>query len=198
MSYSTPVTDTASYKDLDLKLQTLSASIKSKLSWLLYAHGLSDRMVELKDGKPYIYPAVWQGTNAKEHISVMPSDLYDASCFWVKGESELPEYNFARVNVKIACIFFVDLEQILQSTNYKLTKTNIRQDILEAFRQCQFSGVGVLRHSGIIEDDITKVYEGFSLDQVDNKYKIYPKYALRFNFDFGYLLTCNSTFNTYA
>lgn len=197
MSYSTPVTDTVTYKDLELRLQNLSAGLKTKLSWLSYAGGLSDRIVELVNNKPYIYPALWQGTNAKEAISMMPSDLYQAFCFWVyNGESELPEYNFSRAWVDVSCIFYCDLRNIT-SANYKLTKTNIRQDILEAFRQLQYGGYGVIQQDMMIEDDITAVYEGYSLDQVDNKFKMLPKYAIRFSFKFGYLRTCGA-FNTYA
>jgi hypothetical protein len=198
MSYKTPKETTTAFKDLELKLQDISAGIKSKLTWLSYAFGLADRIVETVDGKPYVYPAIYQDSNARESISLMPSDLYHASCFWVwDGELRLPEYNFKRAWVNVSCIFYVDLRNIAPNSNYKLTKTKIRQDILEAFRQNQFAGYGVLLHDSIVEDDITAVYDGFSLDQVDNKFKMYPKYAMRFNFEFGFLTECSS-FNTYA
>jgi hypothetical protein len=198
MSYTTPVETTTSFKDLEVKLQSYSANIKAKLSWLTYAFGLADRVVELKDGRPKIYPVIYQDTNKKEMLSLMPSDLHQAYCFWVKEEEVTTEENNAsRLKVNVSLIFYMDLRDIAPSENWKLTKTKIRQDILEAIRQTKYSGLGVLEPVSIIEDDITAIFDGYTLDQVDNKFKIYPKNALRVNFEFGYLRECGS-FNTYS
>lgn len=198
MSYKSPVETITEWKDLDYKLQELSADIKSKLTWLSYAFGLADRTVETRDEKPYIFPTIYQDSNARDPISLMPSDLYHAFGFWVAGDWTRPEYNFSRIWTEVSFILFCDLRNIAPNTNYKLTKTKIRQDIIEAFRQNQYAGYGVLIHKELIDDDITRVYDGFTVEQIDNKYKMLPKYALRLTFDFGFLLNCNSSFNSYA
>lgn len=199
MSYNTPVETTTSFKDLEVKLQNYSAAIKAKLTWLTYAFGLSERVVEYKDGKAYVYPAIYQDTNAKELLSLLPSDLHQAFCFWVKDEEiTMDEYNWSRLRCNVSLIFYCDLRDIDPTDNWKTVRTKLRQDILEAIRQTHYIGSGVLIPESIIEDDITKIWDGFTLDQVDNKFKIYPKYAIRINFVFGFLRTCLSTFNTYT
>lgn len=198
MSYTTPVETTTSFKDLEVKLQGYSAAIKAKLSWLTYAFGLADRVVEFKDGKAKVFPAIYQDTNKKELLSLEPSDLHQAFCFWVKDEEvETEENNWSRLIINVSLIFYMDLRDIAPSENWKLTKTKIRQDILEAIRQTKYSGLGVLEPVSIIEDDITSIYDGFTMEQIDNKFKIYPKNALRINFRFGYLRECGA-FNTYS
>lgn len=197
MSYGTPVEATTTYKDLELRIQNIAAGIKSKLSWLTYSFGLADRFVEMRDKKSFVFPGVYQALNTKDPVPLMPSDLYPAFSFWVKGESEKPEYNFSRVWIDVSFILFCDLKHIAPTTEYRLSKTKIRQDVLEALRQNQYGGYGVLIHQGFVEDDLSDIYNGFSVEQLDNKYKMLPKYALRVNFKFGYLLTCGA-FNTYA
>src|SRR5512133_2881914 len=148
MSYNTPIESTTSYKDLELRIQNLAAGIKTKLSWLTYSFGLTDRFVEMREKKPFIFPGIYQALNTKDPLSMMPSDLYPAFSFWVKGESEKPEYNFSRVWVPVSVIFYCDLKHLDPTTEYRYTKTKIRQDILEAIRQNQYIGAGVLRHKG--------------------------------------------------
>lgn len=196
MSYKFPVQTTNSFKDLEDKLQGFSFELQGKLAWLSHGFGLADRVVDSRDEKPYIFPAIYQDINKKDALSMMPSDLYNAFCFWVKDE-EIKINDWSRLIVKVSCIFYCDLRNIAPTENWKLTKTKIRQDILEAFRQVQYSGLGVLNPESIIEDDLTTIYDGFSIEQVDNKYKMLPKYAARVNFEFGLLRDCSS-FNSYA
>ena len=199
MSYSTPIESTVSLKDLDLKMQGYSAEIKSKLSWLTYAFGLSERIVEMRDEKEYVYPAIYQDTNKQEMLSLMPSDLYKAFCFWVRNaELSFVEDDWSRIKTGVSLIFFMDLRAIAPTENWQLTKTKIQADIFEALRQTHYAGLGVLMPVAALDEDITKIYEGFSVDQLDNKYKTYPKYAIRIDFDYGFLRECNSGFNAYS
>ena len=154
----------------------------------------------MRNKKEYIYPAIYQDINAKDLISLMPSDLNQAFAFWIKeSEADFSINDFKRPIYKVSCIFYCDLKNIAPTQNWKLVKSNIRQDILEVFRTHQFAGIGVLQILSIVDDDITEVYKGFSVDQLDNKYKIYPKYAIRLNFDFTFLMECiNGSYNSYS
>jgi hypothetical protein len=196
MSYKTPIVASLTLKGIDSKIQSIASHMPSTatggLSWLTHAFGLADRMVEFRDGKEFVYPAVFQDINSKDQHSCMPNDIPDAFCFWVKEDMKISNNNPARSYYKISCIFFMDLRQIDPLTNFKITKTKIRQDILEFFRVHHYSGFGVITPAGIIDDDITQVYKGFSVNQLDNIVRQLPKYALRFNFDFAFINECST------
>jgi hypothetical protein len=195
MSYNTPTSTITGLKGIDKKIQDI-ASHMTDLTWLSYAFGLANRDVTFKDGKENIIPTAYQDLNCKDPISMMPSDLYKAFSFWVKETEAKPDENNTRLQYKISCIFYCDLKQIAPNTNYAVTKSKIRQDILKFFRTHENSGLGQLSITSIIDDDITQIYKGFSLSQLDNKYRMLPKYAIRINFDYSFLQECE-VYNTY-
>lgn len=198
MSYKTPVVANLNVKGIDKKLQDISSHM-SALSWLTYAFGLSDRMVELRDNTDYIFPACYI-SNTKDPMDVMPSDNYKAFCFWTKdGEGTFDyEKGPARIYYNVSCIFYVNLERVDPLANYKEVKTKVRQDIMTFFRREINKGIGVLRIQSIIDDDITEVYEGFSMEQIDNKFKMLPKYACRVNLELSFIPECYATYNVYG
>jgi len=191
MSYKTPTVASLTLLGIDKKCQDISGQM-TDLTWLSYAFGLADRMVELRDEKDYVYPACYI-SNTKDPINAMPSDLYNALCFWIKDPEALFNYenNPNRMYYKLSCIFFMCLEKISPYINYKETKTKLRQDIIKFFDEHKDGGAfGVLELVRIIDDDITEVYKEFSIEQVDNRFKMLPKYALRIDFNFAFLLEC--------
>lgn len=194
MSYKTPIAATLSVQGIDKKVQDIAghmpSSVTGGLSWLSYSFGLADRIVEFRDGKEFIYPGIFQDINSKDPHSCMPNDIPDAFCFWVKEDGKFSKNNPARAYYNISCIFFMDLRAINPSTNYKETKTKVRQDIIEFFRVHHYGGFGVINPVKIIDDDLTQVYKGFSVIQLDNIYRQLPKYAIRFDFEFAFLLDC--------
>jgi hypothetical protein len=200
MSYKTPVIPTLTLKGLDSKIQTIQTKLASDLSWLSKSFGLADRIVELKNDKPYVYPAVFE-SNTIDPISLMPSDAYSAFCFWTKtGDSVInPNDNFAPKNPiirqNVSCIFYMDIHRIDTVFAYKGTKSKITEDIFNFFNKVNVSGQLVAKK--FTEDDITKVYEGFSLEQLDNKFKMYPRWACRMDFELSYRDSCYVN-NTYT
>jgi len=197
MSYRTPTIASLTLRGIDNKIQSLASHMPSTatggIAWLEKSFALADRLVEFRDGKEFVFPAVFQDINSKDPHSCMPNDLPDAFSFWVKEDMKISDNNPARSYYKISCIFFMDLRQIAPTDNFKTTKTKVREDILEFFRKHRYSGFGVLTPTGIIDDDITQIYKGFTVTQLDNKVKQLPKYALRFNFDFAFINECGNT-----
>jgi hypothetical protein len=186
-------------KGIDLKLQSIAAHMPSTvtggLSWLEYSYGLADRLVEFRDGKEFIYPAVYQDINSRDPHSCMPNDLPDAFSFWIKEDVKINDPVRAYYNISV--IFYMDLRQIAPTNNFKLSKSKIRQDILEFFRVHKYIGLGVWDLIRITDDDITQVYKGFSVNQLDNIVRQLPKYAIRLDFTYSFIHDCPVT-NSYA
>jgi hypothetical protein len=196
MSYKTPAYSTLTgLKGIDKRIETIAGHM-TDLTWLSYSFGLAERDVNIKDGKENIIPTIYQNLNSKDPLSLMPSDLYDAFSFWVKEPEGIFREEATRLRYKVSCIFFCDLKQIAPDDNYKVTKTRICQDILKFFRIHENAGFGQLNILSIIDDDITQVYKGFTISQIDNKYRMLPKYAIRVNFDYSFLNECD-VYNKY-
>jgi hypothetical protein len=200
MSYktNTPASITG-LKGIDNRIQSVSAhmpsSVTGGISWLSNSYGLTERAVEFRDGKEFVYPAAYQDYNTYDPHSCMPNDIPDAFSFWVKEDVKINDP--ARGYYNVSCIFYMDLRQIAPTNNFKLTKTKVRQDILEFFRVHKYMGEGVWSLVKITDDDITQVYKGFTVNQLDNLVRQLPKYAIKIDFTYSFILECPVT-NSYA
>jgi hypothetical protein len=200
MSLKTPLIPNFTLKGIDAKIQIIQLKMDTDLSWVNKCFGLSDRIVESRNDKPYIYPACFE-SNRIDPIPLMPCDVWDSFAFWTKnGEAKFDlNDNFPPKNpiitYNVSCIFFIDIRRIDNTSTYKETKSKLIDDIFHFFNKVQLSGE--LVQTKFWEDDITKVYDGFSLDQVDNKFKMYPKWSCRMDFELSFRDGCYST-NTYS
>lgn len=176
------------YKGIDKVIETLKAGMS--FSWLENVYGLADRITELRDDNPYVFPAVYD--NTCDPISMMPSDL-KSFCFFVKNpESKFEVEDYGQlplVRATVSCIYYIDISRA--GGYYKETKSKIIEDILNFFNTAHGGAVVTLQK--FIEDDITKVYEGFTLTDLDNKWKIYPKWCCRMDFEVVYRYVCYTT-----
>lgn len=200
MSYKTNIPALITgLRGIDNRIQIISSHMPSDvsggLSWLTYSYGLADRLVEFRDGKEFVYPAIYQDINSRDPHSCMPNDVPDAFSFWVKEDVKINDP--ARAYYNISCIFYMDLRQIAPTDNYKKSKSKVRQDILEFFRVHKYMGEGVWSLVKITDDDITQVYKGFTVNQLDNLVRQLPKYAIKIDFTYSFILECPVT-NSYA
>lgn len=193
MSYKSPILPSLTLKGLDLKIQDIQFLISSNLLWLSKSFGLADRIVEERGDKPYIYPATYE-SNIKDPIPLMPGDAWNSFCFWIRSGDTSFDYktNFAPkdplIKSKVSCIFYMDINKIDNILSYKETKSKVTEDILNFFNTLHFSGMLVPQK--FIEDDITEVFKGFTIEQLDNKFKIYPKWTCRIDFELAYRNDC--------
>jgi hypothetical protein len=198
VSYKSPVIPTLTLKGVDKRIQSIQLLMHS-LSWLTKSFGLADRIVEEKEGKPYVYPATFE-TNIIDPIPLMPGDVWNSFSFWVKTgdavidvQDDIASKN-PLIKYDISCIFYIDIRKISPSGNYKETKSKLIEDIFHFFNNVHINGI--LTQKKFIEDDIVQVYKGFTLDQVDNKFKMYPKWSCRMEFELIFRDDCYVT-NTY-
>jgi hypothetical protein len=173
------------YKGIDKIIEKLAAEIS--FSWLEKAYGLADRIVEMQGEKPYIFPGVYE--DAFEAISMMPSDV-KSFCFFLKGsEAKFEEFEYGQlplVTWPVSCIFYMDISAV--GGYYKETRSNIADDIFKFFNTTHAGAI--ITPLKFIEDDITKVYDGFTLTDLDNKWKIVPKWCCRMDVEIAYRYPC--------
>jgi hypothetical protein len=173
------------YKGIDKIIEKLAAEIS--FSWLEKTYGLADRIVEMQGEKPYIFPGVYE--DAFEAISMMPSDV-KSFCFFLKGsEAKFEEFEYGQlplVTWPVSCIFYMDISAV--GGYYKETRSNITDDIFKFFNTTHAGAI--ITPLKFIEDDITKVYDGFTLTDLDNKWKIVPKWCCRMDVEIAYRYPC--------
>jgi hypothetical protein len=162
---------------------------------LPHSFGLADRVVEIKDKQENTFPAVFV-SNSYDPISMVPSDNYQAFCFWLKeAEAKIPDYPISvgfnpMLTYNVSCVFFCDLSRISTTLSWKEVKSKVRQETL-AFFKSKIIGLGLtLKMISIIDDDITRVYEGFTMEQIDNRFMMMPNYAIRYNFELSFFPEC--------
>ena len=184
MSYKTPIKPSLSLKGIDERIQQMQTAMD--MSWLSQAFGLAERYVTSNNGTPFIFPACSEG-NKIDPISMMPSDTYEAFCFWVKepvaGIESLIEYPNRNPlkTYSISCIFYMDLRRVDTAEVFKVTQCKVREDIYNFFNNVNVDGK--LVYTGSVEDDITQIYKDYSIEQIDNVKKAFPRWAIRLNFD---------------
>jgi len=199
MSYKTPTISTLTLRGVDKKIQDIQSLVTSTLTWVTKSFGLADRIVEQRAEKDYIFPAAFEA-NKIDPINLLPGDAWNAYCFWVKTgtasfdlNTNFPPKN-PIITYNVSCIFYVDIRRINNTLTYKETKSKLTEDIFNFFNKVKFKGE--LVQTRFIDDDITRVFDGFSLDQIDNLYKMYPKWACRMDFEMSFRDDCYVT-NTY-
>ena len=192
MSYESPNIATYTLKGIDSRIQTIQRAMAS-LSWLEYSFGLAERIVELKDEKEYVYPAAYE-SGSLDPLSMMPTDAWDSFSFWTKSEeskfekTENTQPMLSLMKYNVSCIFYMDFNDIATGRSYKEVKAEVIEEIFDFFSNVKLSGQLIpLR---FVEDDITKVYEGFTIEQVDNLVKMYPKWACRMDFELNFWGEC--------
>lgn len=185
MSYVKPAVPTfTGLKNIDLRLQNMAAYIGADITWLDYSFGLADRITQQRD-EPYTFPAAWM-SNTIDPFDCMPNDQYTYS-FWLASDLtslEYPdEYSVNKVPLiqqDVSVVFFVDLRHVSKSSSYNITRSQCRQDIMDSLNA--MSGVGAnFTPTGYIENDMADIYDGFSIEAIDNQKKELPFWAIRVN-----------------
>jgi len=185
MSYVKPTVPIfTGLKNIDLRLQNMAIYLGKEISWLDYSFGLADRITQQRD-EPYIFPAAWM-SNTVDPFDCLPNDQYTYS-FWLAGDLTSIEYDdiysvnkIPLIQQDVSVIFFVDLRHVSKSSSYNITRSQCRQDIMDSLNV--MSGIDAnFEPREYIENDMKQIYDGFSIEAVDNQKKELPFWAIRIN-----------------
>ncbi len=197
MSYHKPrVPLFTGMKNIDSVVEKLQDGI-SRLSWLTYSFGLADRFVEQGETGPYVYPATF--LEDIEHFDCLPNDNAPAFSFWRVVDPTLFVYDdedaFERwpvVEATVDVIVFANLAKVGKGKDYHTIRSGFRQQLINTLTN-EMQGDYKLIPESMYENDITQVYEGYSINQVDNVKKQLPYWAIRVRCTLKYLSECESS-----
>ena len=173
----------------DKVIHELQQALKDGLPWLDYSFGRCERLVKTVDGKRIYTPNVYKGNEQYEQI--LPDDRHGCYSFFVLHEPQ-EVLNRMQMEVRIktpfSLIMWVDMrkvEQKMQLPDERNTEY-IKEQVLSVIAT-SFLKKGSVRVTRIYEK-AENVFDGFSLDEVDNQYLMSPFAGFRF---YGEMIVTN-------
>lgn len=153
------------------------------LSWLTHVFGRSERLVKMADGRKIFFPAVYYGNN--EYIQLLPDNTELGNfVFFILDEPQVVTVPFAtlnRVKAPFALVAWVDMRTVDVATDARNTEY-VKEQLLKTVRRAwvKSGSVSVER----IYQQAENVFQGYSLDEVDNQYLMAPFAGFRLTGEF--------------
>lgn len=173
----------------DKVIHELQQALKNGLPWLDHSFGRAERLVKTVDGKRIYTPNVYKG--AEQYEQILPDDRHGCYSFFVLHEPQ-EVLNRMQMEVRIktpfSLIMWVDMRKVEQEMrmpderNTEYIKEQVLSVIATAF--LKKGSVSVAR----IYEKAENVFDGFSLDEVDNQYLMSPFAGFRF---YGEMIVTN-------
>lgn len=166
----------------DKVIEELQTALKANLLWLDVAYGRCERLVKSIEGKRYYTPNVYAGKD--QYLSLLPDDVRGCYSFFVMREpQEIVQMiqNEIRVQSPFSLIVWVDMrkvEKVMRLPDERNTEY-VKEQILSVLnRPVTRKGSITLR---MVYERAENVFNGFTLDEVDNQYLMSPFAGFRFD-----------------
>lgn len=176
-------------KLFDKLIGEIQQGLADNLEWLNHAFGRCERLVKNIDGRRYYSPNIYVGGNEYELIS--PDSNFGNYCFFVLNEPENLEYEVGddtRLRTPFDIIFWVDMRTIPSGADRNTEA--VKQDILHTLNgriHTRYGRYFVTR----IYDRAENVFNGFTLDEVDNQFLMQPFCGWRFYGELDVFTECD-------
>lgn len=173
----------------DKVINEIQQALKNGLPWLDYSFGRAERLVKVIDGKRIYTPNVYKGNDNYEVL--LPDDRLRCFSFFVLSEpQELMNRMQMELRIKapFSLIVWVDLrkvEKVMNQPDQRNTEY-VKEQIL-GILETAFPKKG---HFSIqrIYQRAENVFDGFTLDEVQNQFLMSPFAGFRF---YGELIVTN-------
>ena len=160
----------------DKPIQCLQDALGT-LSWLNHIFGRSERLVQEQDGRKVYTPNVYRGKN--EYISLLPDNTTLGNyCFFVLDEPQTigaPMGIQNRLRAPFSLIVWVDMRKV--ENNDARNTEYVKEEILKTIRRAWVKHGAV--EIGKVYQLAENVFQGYSLDEVDNQFLMQPFAGLR-------------------
>lgn len=155
----------------DKPIQSLQDAL-GELSWLDHIFGRSERLVQMQNGRKVFTPNVYAGNN--EYIQLLPDNTALGNfCFFVLDEPNVvgePMGIQNRLRAPFSLIVWVDMRNV--ETNDARNTEYVKEQLLKTIRRAW------KRHGAVelnrVYQRAENVFDGYSLDEVDNQYLMQP------------------------
>lgn len=173
----------------DKLINELQQALKNGLPWLRHSYGRAERLVKVIDGRRVYQPAVYQGND--QYGTLLPDDRWGNFSFFVLSE---PQEMLNRMQTEIrikapfSLIVWCDMRRVEKVMNLPDQRNTeyIKEQILGVL-DTAFPKKGSFTVQRIYER-AENVFDGFTLDEVDNQFLMSPFAGFRF---YGEMIVTN-------
>lgn len=159
----------------DKVIAEINEQLAAQLPWLQHTYGRCERLVKTIDGRRYYTPNVYKGDNQYE--SLLPDDRLGCYSFFVMNEPETIRQK-VQIEVRVECPFslvvWVDMRQVERIMNLADERNTeyVKEQLLSVLE------MPLTRKGSYTLDKIYQraenVFQGFTLDEVDNQFLMSP------------------------
>lgn len=173
----------------DKVIEELAQDMKDNLAWLDASYGRAERLVKTIDGKRIYTPNVYKGGDQYELL--LPDDRLGCFSFFVLHEPQ-EVLNRMQMEVRLkapfSLIVWVDMRRVERTMQMPDERNSeyIKEQVLSVISRARLSkgSVAVTK----IYERAEHVFEGFSLDEVQNQFLMSPFAGFRF---YGEMIVTN-------
>lgn len=173
----------------DKVIEELAQDMKDNLAWLDASYGRAERLVKTIDGKRIYTPNVYKGGDQYELL--LPDDRLGCFSFFVLHEPQ-EVLNRMQMEVRLkapfSLIVWVDMRRVEKTMQMPDERNSeyIKEQVLSVISRARLSkgSVAVMK----IYERAEHVFEGFTLDEVQNQFLMSPFAGLRF---YGEMIVTN-------
>jgi hypothetical protein len=179
----------------DRVIQDLQQGLANELPWLDHCFGRCERLVKIVDGRRYYTPNLYIGGG--EYIPVSPDKMLGNYSFVMIDEPEQvisPNKQAMEMRAPFSLIVWIDLR-----TTDPRDERNMEEIKAEVLRAINFSS---WIRSGHVHCDrvytrAESIFDGFSLDEVDNQFLMAPYCGFRFTGEMMIMDVCRESVVNY-
>lgn len=188
MSYNNPTIPTISAPTgLDAVTERIRIAIAA-ISWMAKSWGRAWEFKEKNaNDKTIRVPKVYTGEG--EYLNVLPNDFLKSQSFIAcKGPEEWEQFNRhdgSMKSRKLSLIIWVNLKEINPSKDY-IFIDELKKDVENVLKVHP----DILKITGYYDEKAEDVFDGYTIEDVDTQYLMYPYSGMRFNFTVNYPEAC--------
>lgn len=161
----------------DKVINEIQTGMANSLSWLTHCFGRCERLVKEVNGRRVYTPNIYLGKN--EYLLLTPDQRLGNYCFFVMEEPERMTFERgtrAVYRAPFSLVVWVDMRTVDDDDTRNTEK--VKDAIMKAVNGTisRYGGLSVTR----IYNHAERVFEGFSLDEVDNQFLMAPFSGWRF------------------
>lgn len=165
----------------DKVITELAEDLKAKLPWLAYSYGRAERLIKTIEGKRIYTPNIYLGND--QYDVILPDDRRGCYSFFVLSEPQ-EVLNRMQTEVRIkspfSLIVWADMRIVEKTMNMPDERNTeyIKEQVLSAISTARLHN-GAVSVSRIYQR-AENVWEGFTMDEIQNQYMMSPFAGFRF------------------
>lgn len=163
----------------DRCITSLQDGLADKLPWLDHCFGRVERLVKETEGVRRYTPNIYLGKD--EYLLLLPDQGLGNFCYFVMDDGEEVSWSAgdtSRLTATFSLVVWVDMRTVYDDDDTRNTE-KVKAEVLRVLNGGIWPRTGAITVSSVYTR-AENVYQGFTLDEVDNQFLMSPFAGFRF------------------